>query len=227
MCFVLPITTLQGSFSDFSYLCNMIKTLHLIIYILVNLPLLSVAQNPLITYPAEGVYTSFSAFRNGNPDILKSQFVKPVSDADYTIRQWVNSDKMSYHDSADAPQNFDPRQFWGLVEKGTLYIFLGNKFHKINTLGSISYFLESYPVIKGNMAPVVTEARSTSAYRFMDMETGEILDYNVENLLTLLEKDEPLHLEYKSILSQKEKKKKMFIYMEKFNIKHPLSREIL
>ncbi len=205
----------------------MTKILPLFILFLTTFPFFSFAQKPEHSYPVEGVYTSFSAFRNGKPDIVKSQFEKPVTAEEYTIRQWVNSEKMGFRDSANATQNFDPKQFWGFVEKGTLYIFLGNKFHKVNTLGSISYFLESYPIIKGNMAPVVTEARSSSAYRFIDMETGEILDYTVENLLTLLEQDEILHLEYKSILSQKEKKKKMFIYMEKYNAKHPLSREVL
>ena len=202
----------------------MIRFLLAFIFILSRQFAPSFAQSPDRVYPAEGVYGSFSAFRNGIPDVVKSSFVKPETAVDYTIRQWVNSENMYYRDANDVKQSYDPKSFWGFVEKGTLYVFLGNKFHKINTLGQISYFLESYPVIKGNMAPVVTEARATSAYRLLDMETGDILDYTAENLLDLLERDEILYLEFKSIVSMKEKKKKMFIYLERYNTKYPLER---
>jgi hypothetical protein len=185
------------------------------------------AQTPQTIYPPDGIYATFSSFRNGKPDLVKSQLVKSVSEDEYTLRQWVNSEKLLYLDQNQQKQPYDPANFWGFFEKGVLYIYLGNKFHKVHTLGQISYFLESYPVIKGNMAPVVTEARSTSAYRFLDMETGDILDYTAENLLDLLEPDELLYLEYKSIISQKERKKKMFIYMEKYNSSHPLERQAL
>jgi hypothetical protein len=77
------------------------------------------------------------------------------------------------------------------------------------------------------MAPVVTDARSTTAYRLLDMETGNILDYTVENLQDLLLPDEAIYQEYKSIVSLKEKKKKMYTYLEKFNNNHPLERQAL
>jgi len=205
----------------------MIRISFLLLFLLSCFSITSNAQSPVVIYPVDGVYATFSAFRNGNPDVSKSQFVKPETAEEYTIRQWVNSENLYYIDAANVKQSFDPKTFWGFVEKGTLYLFLGNKFHKVNTLGQISYFLESYPVIKGGMAPVVTEARSTSTYRFLDMETGDILDYTVENLLDLMEDDEPLYLEFKSIVSMKEKKKKMFIYLERYNTNHPLERQAL
>ena len=185
------------------------------------------AQSDVNAYPPEGVYATFSAFRNGKPDIKKSQLVKSTAETEYTFRQWVNSEKMYYLDSNNQKLSYDPSNFWGFVEKGVLHLFLGNRFHKVHTLGQISYFLESYPVIKGNVAPVVTEVRSTSSYRLLDMETGDIHDYTVENLQDLLAPDEIIFLEYKSIVSQKEKKKKMYIYLEKFNNNHPLERQAL
>ena len=198
------------------------QMLSLIIVLLLRVTDHTLAQVPEKIYPAEGVYTTFSAFRNGVPDVLTTQFVKPDLSADYTIRQWVNSENLYFIDSSQTKQRFDPKNFWGFVEKGTLYIFRGNKFHKVSTLGQISYFLESYPIVKGNMAPVVTDARTTSQYRLMDMETGDVMDYSPENLLDLLEKDETLFLEFKSIVSQKERKKKMFSFLERYNAAHPL-----
>ncbi len=178
-------------------------------------------------YPPDGVYATFSAFRNGKPDVIKSQLIKSTTETEYTFRQWVNSENLYYSDSAGQKQKYTPGAFWGYVEKGVLHLFLGNKFHKVHTLGQISYFLESYPTIKGTMAPVVTDSRASSEYRLLDMETGDILDYTVENLQDLLAPDETLHLEYKSIVSLKEKKKKMYTYLERFNNNHPLERQPL
>ncbi len=176
-------------------------------------------------YPPDGVYNTFVSFRNGNPDVIKGRMIKSGSDTNFTIRQWVNSEKLTYIDDKGEKTGYDPMGFWGFVEREVVYLFLGGKFHKVNILGSISYFLESYPMIKGNMSPVVTDSRTASAYRFMDMETGEILDYTPENLQQLLERDEQLFLEYKSIVSLKEKKKRMYKYMEEFNKKHPLRKQ--
>lgn len=175
-------------------------------------------------YPPDGVYNSFSSFRNGKPDLERDRMFRSVSDSHFTIRQWVNSDNLYFIDEKGGKSSYDPLSFWGFVERGVLYVYLGGKFHKVHTLGSISYFLESYPVIKGNMAPVVTESRATSSYRFLDMETGDIMDYTPENLQQLLERDEALFLEYKSIISLKEKKKRMYRYMEEYNKKYPLRK---
>jgi|SRR5688572_2459913 len=185
---------------------------------------LSQGQSSENAYPPDGVYSSFSAFRNGIPDLNRSQLIRADKSTDFTIRQWVNTEKLLYIDSNNIEHNFDAGRFWCFAEQGVVHLFLGNKFHKVHTLGQITYFLESYPTIKGNMAPVVTDSRGSSAYRFLDMETGDIMDYTVENLEDLLERDELLFLEYKSIVSLKEKKKKMFAYMEHFNNKHPLKK---
>lgn len=145
-----------------------------------------------------------------------------ASTNDFTIRQWVSTENLYYLAADSSTKNFDSKEFWGYVENGNLYLALGYKFHKVTLLGTISYFLESYPVIKGNVAPVVTETRSTAVYRLLDMETGELSDYNVPNLEELLAPDEKLFQEFKAIESPKTKKKKMYSYIEQYNKAHPL-----
>ena len=177
------------------------------------------------SYPPDGVYLSFSAFRNGKPDLIKSQLVSSVYNNDFTIRKWSNTENLYYNDASNVKMSMDHKSIWGFSENGVLFLFLGNKFHKVTVLGQISYFLESYPVIKGNMAPVVTDTKATSSYRFLDMETGEIADYTVENLQDLLQRDETIYNEYMAITSLKSRKKKMYVFMERFNKEHPLRTE--
>jgi len=193
--------------------------------VLLLFPLLLTAQTAASVYPADGVYTSFSSFRTGTPALSKKDMIRSVtSDAHFTIRQWINTENLLFVDKDSTRKNFNRNDFWGYVENGTLYIFLGLKFHKVTLLGQISYFLESYPVIKGNMAPVVTDTRSSSTYRLLDMETGDISDYTVPNLEELLSRDEVIYEKFRVITSAKTKKKKMYSFMEQFNAAHPLER---
>lgn len=188
------------------------------------LPGMAMAQEAA-TFPVEGVYSSLHEFRTGAPNITKNRLVRNSSTGlELTIRQWINSEKLLYSDDFGNTSSFDPRDFWGYFENGTLYVFVGNKFHRVSLLGSISYFLESYPKITGNHSPVVTDARAVSSYKMLDMETGDVLDYDIENLGDLLSRDEELHAEYKAIVSMKVKRKKMYSFMERFNKKYPLKK---
>lgn len=111
---------------------------------------------------------------------------------------------------------------WGYVENGTVYILLNGKFHKILLFGQISYFLESYPVVRDQMSPVVTEARTTSTYRLLDMTNGRIGTFEPGRLETLMREDEELLNEFRMLGSPKIKERKMYSFIERFNKAHPL-----
>jgi hypothetical protein len=163
-------------------------------------------------YPPDGIYTSFSAFRTGTPEVVRNQLVRgSSSSSDYVFRQWFSGEKLYYMTGDGERQELDRRSVWGYVENGTLSLFIGNKFHRVSVLGSISYFLESYPMIRGNVAPVVTDARSTAVYR-----------YTPENMLILLAPDQNLFEEFKSLKSTRLQKRRMYSFMERFNRAHPL-----
>ncbi|MBK6641259.1 MAG: hypothetical protein IPI23_03670 [Bacteroidetes bacterium] len=186
---------------------------------LLLIPMLTQAQNP-VSYPVDGVYCTFEAFRNGKPDLVKSQLIKSVQQIEFTIKQWSTTENLFYTDAQGNKQMLGRDSIWGFSESGVVHIFLGKKFHKIHTLGQISYFLESYPVIR-NMAPVVTDTKGASYYRLLDMETGELYDYNPESFLLIIENDEALHAEYKAISSAKARKKKLYSFLERYNKAHP------
>ena len=178
------------------------------------------------TFPVEGIYTNIQEFRTGSPNVPKEKLIRnSYSGNEMSIRQWINNEKFLYADASGVTIHFNPNEFWGYYENGTLYIFVGGKFHKVTLLGSISYFLESYPKVTGIHSPVVTDARATSVYRMLDMETGDIFDYDITSLGELLSRDEELSLEYNSISSMKLKRKKMYSFMERYNKKFPLKKQ--
>jgi hypothetical protein len=174
-------------------------------------------------FPSDGVYFSFEAFRASLPGLVKNELHRELDKDDFTIRQWISAEQLYYVSGTGMKLEAGRDSVWGYVENGIAYIHLGKRFHKITTYGSICYFLESYPVIKGNPAPVITETKGMSAYRLLDMETGDLYYYTPEDLGSLLERDEKLYAEFTSIENPKERKKKMFLFLEKYNKLHPLN----
>lgn len=176
-------------------------------------------------YPSDGIYLTFSTFRKGEPDIRRDQLFKDLKSNQPAVsfRQWFNSPEKYLQTDTAGMVSFGETPVWGYVENGTLYILLNGKFHKVLVLGTISYFLESYPVVRGQMSPVVTDARTVSSYKLLDMKTGRIGTYETGRLETLMKDDQELYDEFRSIVSAKAKEKKMYSFMERFNQRHPLS----
>ena len=178
-----------------------------------------------IKYPSDGIYLTFTSFRKGEPDIQRDQLFKDLKSTQPAVsfRQWFNSTEKYLQTDTAGMVSFGETPVWGYVENGTLYILLNGKFHKVLVLGTISYFLESYPVVRGQMSPVVTDARTVSSYKLLDMKTGRIGTYETGRLETLMKDDQELYDEFRSIVSAKAKEKKMYSFMERFNQRHPLS----
>lgn len=173
-------------------------------------------------FPSDGVYFSFESFKLAQPGLVKNELHRELDKDDFSIRQWISAEQLYSISGTGKKVEIGRDSVWGYVENGVPYIYLGKRFHKITTLGSISYFLESYPVISGNPAPVITETKGFSAYRLLDMETGDLLYYTPEDLGQLLERDETLFKEFNAITNPKEKKRKLYIFLEKYNKLHPL-----
>ncbi len=70
--------------------------------------------------------------------------------------------------------------------------------------------------------PYSSNSSRTDLQMFMiDFETGKSYEYDLENLEALLMKDPELYEEFVS-LRNKNQKKMMFVYLRKYNEKHPV-----
>ena len=56
---------------------------------------------------------------------------------------------------------------------------------------------------------------------FLDFETGQVIEYGINNFMTILMRDKDLYDEYIQ-LNKRKKRQMMFLYLRKFNEKHPL-----
>jgi hypothetical protein len=174
----------------------------------------------------DGVYFTLLALQHNKPSITKEQLIKSYYDkSEFTLSQWVNTQSLFYINEDSSKQRVNRDSLWGYVESGTPFIFLNGRFHKFSTVGSISIFTESYPKIRGSMAPVVTDQKTGTFIRILDFATGHIGDYNIENISAILEKDEELFKEFKSLKTVKERRKKMYRFVERYNDRHVLFNE--
>lgn len=170
----------------------------------------------------DGVYFSFQDVRNNAPNLTVKDLFKSYYDTTFTIKQWATAPELYYKDKNGERQHLSYDSLWGYSEAGVPFIALTHRFHRISTVGSISLFREFYPVVREGMTPVVTDVKGTSTDRILDFETGEIKEYSLENFSTLLMRDEELYKEFSKIEKPKAKRKKAYVYLEKYNEKHPM-----
>lgn len=171
----------------------------------------------------DGVYYSFADVKSNKPTLDKEQLVKSYDhNLEFTLSQWANTENLYYLDAQNIKRKVNRDSLWGYVENGTPFIYLNGKFHKFSTIGSISVFTESYPTVQ-TMSPVMTDFHSGTFQRLFDFNTGQIADYDADNLAMMIAaKDQNMFTEFNELKTLKAKRKKMYRFIEKYNDNHRL-----
>jgi len=137
---------------------------------------------------------------------------------------------------------------WGYCKNGILYIGIGGSFNRITIVGSICHFVanitsynnryDSYSPSYGyspyGYSPYGYSPYGYSPYGYspgyrttelkqflLDFNSGKVLEYDNKNVEMLLMTDPELHDEYAGLRSKK-KQQLRFMYVRKYNEKHPL-----
>ena len=87
--------------------------------------------------------------------------------------------------------------------------------YSYNPYYSSSYYYNRYSMPQSN-----TTSTDLRQY-LLDFETGDVMEYDTESVEVLLMKDPELSDEYHS-LSGRKKKQMKFVFIRRFNEKHPL-----
>jgi hypothetical protein len=187
----------------------------------------------------EGIFLTFDQVRNNAP-IPKSRLITNVDyyDKDYFI-EVLSSKYIYFYDFYGSRQEVKSSAIWGFSRNGVLYILMDNEYFRITIVGRICHFVATTttyedryydpyyynPYYYNSYYPY---GRYPSTYKtnemrqyLLDFDTGEVFDYNTDNLQVLLMKDPELHDEY-SQLKNKKRKQLRFLYLRKFNERNPL-----
>lgn len=213
----------------------------------VFIPLISSAQadsGSMVRYTPDfvfndGIFLTFEQVKNNAP-VPKSRLITDVDYYDKDFFMQVLSGKYIYfYDFFGNRQEVKSSDIWGFSRDGILYILMDDEFFRITIIGRICHFVatvtsydnryydpyyynpyyyDSYYRYGGYPS---TYATNETRQYLLDFDTGQVYDYDTDNLEVLLMKDPELHDEY-SQLGNKKKKQLKFLYLRKFNEKNPL-----
>jgi hypothetical protein len=189
----------------------------------------------------EGIYANFEMVKANRP-IPPARIVTDVELADRTFYETVTSNKeIAIYDDNGVKMEVKTANIWGYGRNGALYINVGSAFHRISFVGSISHFVASVTTYNPNYydpyyynpyysnsyyynrysMPQSNYANSELRQYLLDFDSGEVLDYEIESVEVLLMKDPELADEF-GALSNRKKKQMKFVFIRRYNEKHPL-----
>ncbi|MGE3824929.1 MAG: hypothetical protein AB7G44_11980 [Bacteroidia bacterium] len=179
----------------------------------------------------EGVYLNFEQFKNNNP-IPKNSIISKLDKSDTEFLPSILDEKtFSYKDVNDTVQTLSTENVWGFSRNGTVFVRVENDHNRIAVLGSISHFVATITVYyngmnspfmnpyygPGSMPTTTQEMRQM----ILDYKTGRTMDFTQENMENILQRDQRLFEEFNA-LKKSQKKDMLFLYLRKYNEKHPL-----
>ncbi|MDD4150422.1 MAG: hypothetical protein PHE33_10355 [Bacteroidales bacterium] len=178
----------------------------------------------------EGIYPNFNSFRNNDPIPLESLISPEYSDNFYNILDTAKH--IVYYGKFGSPLSIPGKKIWGYSKNGKPYILWADKFNLIPFLGQITHFITTVKVYYSSYNdPFYDPYRYNSYSRtyqseelrqfLIDMQTGEILDYNLKNIETILKRDTDIYNEFIK-LRKRQRSKQMFYYVKRYNEKNPL-----
>ena len=180
----------------------------------------------------DGIFLNFLQVKQNRP-IPKSRIISNINyhNMNFFDKLLLNK-KIEYFDEYRLRQEVLTHKIWGYSRNGTLYINWGDDFDRIPVIGSICHFVATITTAnQGYVNPYSysyyynavpqTQTNTETRQYILDFETGKVLEYNSENILIMLMKDNQLYDEYNSLRKRKQKQLK-FLYLRKYNEKHPL-----
>ncbi len=210
--------------------------------LLVSISILGLAQRPTVAYTRdyefkEGVYITPFQFENNQP-VPKSKIISNVAPnrVDF-IGEVMKQKVLTYLDSVSGQeQKIGIENVWGYCQNRILYIYYNKKFVRMNTIGQLCQFTGSVTTTISN--PMYTGmgmgmgmgypgyGGGTSTYEelrqfIFDTRTNQIVEFTPQMTEQLLKDDDELYKEF-SELKHRKKTEMMFVYLRKYNDKHPL-----
>ena len=203
-------------------------------------------ERPMVPYShdfefRDGIFINFESVKENDP-IPAARIVTDEDLYDRAFYDKITAEKeITIYDEHGVKKVLPTENIWGYSRNGILYINVGGAFHRISYMGSISHFVATVTTYNPNYydpyyynpyysrsyyynrySMPQSNVTSTDLRQYLlDFESGTVLEYDVESVEVLLMKDPELADEYSALRNRKQKQMK-FVYIRRFNEKHPL-----
>ncbi|MFH1319573.1 MAG: hypothetical protein ABII90_02830 [Bacteroidota bacterium] len=173
----------------------------------------------------EGIYLIYEQFKHNDP-IPKSKIISKFDKNELGfLSKLLLLKKIEFIDSAGNKEAVLTSSIWGYSNNNIVYINIQGEFNRIPIIGNICHFTAVVTVYDNHYYdPYSFNQGGYASNEFrqyiLDVRTGNILDYTISDLESLLIRDQQLYDEF-TALKKRKKKDSMFIYLRKYNEKHP------
>jgi len=190
----------------------------------------------------DGIFANFNMVKDNNP-IPPARIVTDVDMFDRQFYDKVTAGKeIVTYDNNGVKQVMKTNDIWGYSRNGVLYINVGSAFHRISFVGSICHFVatmttynsdyydpysyspyyhNSYYYYNRYSRPQPKYTNTDLQQYLLNFATGAVMEYGTESVEVLIMSDPELHDEYQALRNRKKKQMK-FVFIRRFNEKHPL-----
>ena len=213
----------------------------------VAVPVVEEFQEPtMVKYTSDfqfgdGIYANFDMVLANDP-IPPARIVTDLDMFDRGFYEKITAGKeIVIYDENGVKKELPTHEIWGYGRNGILYINVGSAFHRISFVGSICHFVATVTTYNPNYYdPYYYNPYYSSSYYYnrysmphsnvastdlrqylLDFETGDVMEYETESVEVLMMKDPELADEYHS-LSGRKKKQMKFVFIRRYNERHPL-----
>lgn len=181
----------------------------------------------------DGLYLNFEQFKNNAPVSPESVVFDNSSGKYSDVYDFIdNSKEIGFFNENGNLTSLAVNTIWGYCRNGKPYAYYANAFRQIPFIGSLCHFVATITVYTDNNPNLYRDSYyyNTTPNRYystkivqllIDMQTGEILNFDEGNVAGLLQRDKALSGEYNA-LSKKKKRKMLFYYIRLYNENNPL-----
>ncbi|MCF8221609.1 MAG: hypothetical protein K9J25_00570 [Bacteroidales bacterium] len=199
----------------------------------------------------DGIFLNFEQVKANNP-ISKAKILTSADyNARDFFKQVFENEKIFFYDPLGMRQELNKEDIWGYSRNGILYVQVQGNFNRVTYVGNISHFVADIttydrryygspynyydpytsPYYYRNYSPYyspyympyqpTTASRNEMVQYMIDFESGKVIEFDLKNVEMLLMKDPELYDEFMK-LSRRKKKQQKFLFLRKYNEKHPL-----
>lgn len=204
----------------------------ILLFLYISVPLF--AQKKAVQYSTDfefkpGIYLAFVDFVSNHP-IPPAKIIFNSNRNDSKFLQYVLANTtFTYKDSLGKEVVVKSNDAWGYSSNGAVYVNHGTDFNRVTVIGSLCHFVATIPTKIGVPDPFFNnqsfdnhqQYTYTTEQLILDMESGKIVSFNVENMEGLLARDTTLSKEF-AVLKKRQKRDMVFVYLRKYNEKHPI-----
>ncbi len=182
----------------------------------------------------DGIFLSFEDVRRNNP-IPKARIITDLNYNDYAFFEKVlENGVVQVLDEMGQQHEMNSKEIWGFSQNGTLFIKWNEEFNRIPIFGKLCHFIADKTFIENRNDPYYNSYNYYNPYGspysqtvqtelrqyILDMETGQVMDFDRENVEIVLARDKELYTEYVN-LKNKKKEQLKFLYLRKYNERNP------